>query len=435
MPLRKITEAANADVDFDSENRIVSIVKDDTEVLVPINENYIMVNGLRVEIDTAAEIDEDERTYMPIRAVMEALGYNVEWDNATKCVYLASLNMDDLHIEGWRTHTYPTYEPTGIDNEYAFVFNGLDRKLTPERAAELAENTVYLYGMSEIGQNVDIALTYEVYKLIDDGEELVYQLPLPSYNGFLSPGSQNVCTFSADFWAAANIEEGDKFRIKYSLSAPEPDSVSYGRTSDIEFVGEVTAEYEIQQGPYRFAGTMFVPSPPFGIMFTSLTYMNGGSRFYATATNSEFSISNDKRLDMEIGLINVRQADGAIVEDLTPFIINVEMLRLEGEPYSDDEIKTSVFSFDIPVYSIYKIPEYGRFNREASWNLKDRNGQLVEPGRYMVRLNLPELIYVRYAGEDEARPVFMGDPNSSEAEEYGGGVHVINSELRFEMIK
>ena len=46
----------------------------------PIGKGYITVNGKNVPMDTSALV-QDGHTYLPIRAVLEAFGANVKWDN------------------------------------------------------------------------------------------------------------------------------------------------------------------------------------------------------------------------------------------------------------------------------------------------------------------------------------------------------------------
>ena len=52
---------------------------------VPIGHAYILINGVSVTNDTYAVI-KDDRTYMPIRAVLEAFGANVSWNNVNRTV-------------------------------------------------------------------------------------------------------------------------------------------------------------------------------------------------------------------------------------------------------------------------------------------------------------------------------------------------------------
>lgn len=85
VPLRATMEDFGAKVDWDQENLIATIELDDTKVEVPIGESYILKNGEKILNDTVAQI-KDNRTYLPIRAVLEAFGASVDWDNETQTV-------------------------------------------------------------------------------------------------------------------------------------------------------------------------------------------------------------------------------------------------------------------------------------------------------------------------------------------------------------
>lgn len=87
IPIRKPLEAIGAEVSFDNVNRIVTAVKDDITVKVPIDENVIYINGQKKETDTNAII-KNNRTYIPLRAVFEAFGYNLEWHNNSRTVIM-----------------------------------------------------------------------------------------------------------------------------------------------------------------------------------------------------------------------------------------------------------------------------------------------------------------------------------------------------------
>lgn len=87
VPLRKPLEKIGAMVSYDISTSMVTAVKDNITVQVPINKKYIIVNGESRVMDSSAVIIED-RTYLPIRAVMEAFGYKVEWNQISKIVYI-----------------------------------------------------------------------------------------------------------------------------------------------------------------------------------------------------------------------------------------------------------------------------------------------------------------------------------------------------------
>ncbi len=80
VPVRIVMEQYGCKVEWNGAERTAVISKDGTTVLVPIGEKHIVVNGKTVEIDTAAVIKGD-RTYLPIRAVLEAFGAIVDWND------------------------------------------------------------------------------------------------------------------------------------------------------------------------------------------------------------------------------------------------------------------------------------------------------------------------------------------------------------------
>ena len=88
VPLRKSLEAIGATVSYDERNRVVTVEKAETTAKLPIGENFIMVNGQETAMDTKSIIKEG-RTYIPLRAVVAAFGYDIEWhgNSATILIY------------------------------------------------------------------------------------------------------------------------------------------------------------------------------------------------------------------------------------------------------------------------------------------------------------------------------------------------------------
>lgn len=93
VPFRKSLETYGASVEWDNEARIAIAVKGDIRVEVPIDKNYITVNGQEKATDTAAKIV-NGRTYLPIRAVIEAFGSSVEWDQSLSTVVITTVPVD-----------------------------------------------------------------------------------------------------------------------------------------------------------------------------------------------------------------------------------------------------------------------------------------------------------------------------------------------------
>lgn len=85
VPLRAVFEALGADVDWnDAEKRVDAVLGDD-KVTLKIGEDFMSVNGEKIPLDSPPFI-KDGRTLIPLRAVSEAFRYNVEWNGDTKTV-------------------------------------------------------------------------------------------------------------------------------------------------------------------------------------------------------------------------------------------------------------------------------------------------------------------------------------------------------------
>lgn len=87
VPVRAIFEKLGAEVAWNSETRTVTAVRGDETVQLQIDSNIINVNGTDVEIDVPAMIT-DDRTFVPVRAVSESFGCDVDWDGETKTVII-----------------------------------------------------------------------------------------------------------------------------------------------------------------------------------------------------------------------------------------------------------------------------------------------------------------------------------------------------------
>lgn len=81
VPLRVTMESLGAEVVWDDPLQTAVVTKGETTVCCTIGESCIYRNGTRIENDAAATLRND-RTYLPIRIVAEALDAQVEWDGA-----------------------------------------------------------------------------------------------------------------------------------------------------------------------------------------------------------------------------------------------------------------------------------------------------------------------------------------------------------------
>ena len=103
IPLRVALSAIDAYVDWDEQTRTVLTRKGNVTVNVPVGKNEIVVNGNIVQTDVAAII-RNGRTYLPLRAVLEAYGYAIAWDETTRTVYATELT--PFNINGGTTGAF-----------------------------------------------------------------------------------------------------------------------------------------------------------------------------------------------------------------------------------------------------------------------------------------------------------------------------------------
>jgi N-acetylmuramoyl-L-alanine amidase len=96
VPLRAIFEALGAQVDWDNDTRTVTAIKGDTTVVLPIGSTKPTVNGKEWPLDVPAKISQN-RTLAPVRFVGEAFGSSVGWDAVARTVSISSKAIKDIH--------------------------------------------------------------------------------------------------------------------------------------------------------------------------------------------------------------------------------------------------------------------------------------------------------------------------------------------------
>ena len=89
VPVRGVFESLGFDVDWDEYIQTAILTSNDFEVLIPIDSDIFTTNGEAFSLDVPAQII-GGRTMLPIRAVLESVGYQVYWDEDTRTVLVVS---------------------------------------------------------------------------------------------------------------------------------------------------------------------------------------------------------------------------------------------------------------------------------------------------------------------------------------------------------
>lgn len=87
LPLRALGEAVGAEFKWDGGQKRVTCLKDGTELALRVGGSTIMVNGRAETIDAPPEIV-NGRVFVPVRVIGENLGFAVNWLSAEKAVVL-----------------------------------------------------------------------------------------------------------------------------------------------------------------------------------------------------------------------------------------------------------------------------------------------------------------------------------------------------------
>ena len=87
VPLRAIFEALNATVDWYDLTQTVTAVKGNTNISLQIDSTLMTVNQAVKTLDVPAKLV-NSRTLVPVRAVSEAFGCDVKWDDANQTVII-----------------------------------------------------------------------------------------------------------------------------------------------------------------------------------------------------------------------------------------------------------------------------------------------------------------------------------------------------------
>lgn len=85
VPMRAVFEALGTEVNWDGKNRRVTAKGGDTTVTMTIGSKTMSINSHALSLDVAPKIV-NSRTLVPLRAVSEAFKADVKWDGATKTV-------------------------------------------------------------------------------------------------------------------------------------------------------------------------------------------------------------------------------------------------------------------------------------------------------------------------------------------------------------
>lgn len=142
VPLRITMEAAGCAVGYDSTNQVAIVISDHDRVEIPIGTDYIYNNNEMLQNDTFAVVNQG-RTYLPIRIVLESMGYTVAWDKQTKTVNAYSFSIGNEFVP-YSTSSPATLVEKLLNGEV--VYSNGQYYATPDYVKRLTNTVVHYSG-------------------------------------------------------------------------------------------------------------------------------------------------------------------------------------------------------------------------------------------------------------------------------------------------
>ena len=208
VPMRGVLESLGYSVEWQNATKSVLATKSETSILMPLGSTQVKVNGKSVSVDAPAKLISGH-TLVPLRFLAEYSGAEVVWDNAAKTVNITSKNTAST-----ATPAVPEVKPA----------------VSEPKAEVPAEKTfrdslVHVHNGNKNGVAVVLSedgLLATSYTLIKESTSL----KLTFYNGKVYQGDIRVVGLDAEKDVVLlKLEENDLYPIKTSTKYKKDQSV------------------------------------------------------------------------------------------------------------------------------------------------------------------------------------------------------------------
>ena len=257
LPVRSVSNALGGEVTWDGNTKTASINKDGTLVTITIGQKEITVNGKKQEISTPAQVI-NGRTYVPLRALGEALECDIAWVKETKTVEITQVDPSEYKAWYEAGEDGLLYIHTNINSDKWGGYSFVCRYVHPD--GDDTWNTLTGKGGTVTYQTFSSVSHYDIGKTIKHTEVYIFK------------GTDSLQTFrrlhdvtyskSRDKWEKSAAAMGDllvcKFTLNNTIQIEALDiplhltdfNVTYDRTNQKETYTAYTAEELPSIGEY-----------------------------------------------------------------------------------------------------------------------------------------------------------------------------------------
>lgn len=160
VPMRAIFEAIGAEVSYDDATATATGVKANRTVTITDNSTTAYVNGEAVTLDVPAKIV-DDRFLVPIRFISENLGCRVTWDNDAKIVGIHYTKTSAQHLRENQL-LFVDVVQSGDDGNGNSIENAVDGYVET-RWAPAGDDYKSAWGVFDLGQSYSLDKLYLAY--------------------------------------------------------------------------------------------------------------------------------------------------------------------------------------------------------------------------------------------------------------------------------
>lgn len=116
LPLRAIFEALGLEVEWDDTTRVITGTAEGKEIILELDSKEAKVNGVNKTLDVPAKAI-NGRTLVPVRFIAESLDMNVVWNQESKTVKISKDDIIEWKYEGYEgTEPFKEYERKYINS-------------------------------------------------------------------------------------------------------------------------------------------------------------------------------------------------------------------------------------------------------------------------------------------------------------------------------
>ena len=162
IPLRAVTESLGFTIEWNAQTQTVMLEGAEYNTVVQVGSYEMSVNGNIVTLDVPAQII-NARTMLPVRAVSEATGFDVQWDSLNRTVHILS----PITIDHW-PESLPQHMPGDITLRPEQFFTGIVDHLSAPMRFRILFYTIPLEFFDMVNDDEVVAWTNNIGRLNED---------------------------------------------------------------------------------------------------------------------------------------------------------------------------------------------------------------------------------------------------------------------------